>query len=178
MAKSPATAVKLLWYDVMTSRETLVAVLLLISMLTAGSYFTRIVKITNLKIIIILGVSVLGIAAVRTSMLLPLFSSILLMVILIGNIGGMTNNKKILVIFISFGIFIFSQFFNEFLGGNAVDISEGIRQAVTAKDNVALSGDMQFTENSISLLLMPEGILQAILYLPLRIILYLVYNIL
>lgn len=165
---------EVLWFDVMTARETLAAALLLFALLTAGRYFAKVAPVSLAKVLIVVGLSSLVIAAVRTSMLLPLFASILLMVLLVRPYRESQVIQKIFIVSAAAAALTIGQMVNEYVGGNAVDIGETLRVAASAKDNVALMGGMEFTENSISLLFMPEGLLQAILYLPPRMVLYVI----
>ena len=74
---------EMLWYDVMTSRETLVAALLLFPMLTFGRYLAGVTSISLSKTLMIVGICILAIAAVRATMLFPLLASIVIMSLLI-----------------------------------------------------------------------------------------------
>lgn len=165
---------EVVWYDVMTARETLMAALLLFEMLTIGRYFARAAPVTLPKVFIVMGLSSLAIATVRTSMLLPLFLAIVLMAFLIRPQHGPLVKQRIWIVIAGAVALVFGKLVNQYIGGNAVDIIHTLFAAISAKDNVALGGGMEYSKNSISLLLMPNGLLQAILYVPLRMVLYLI----
>ncbi|MBU1261324.1 MAG: hypothetical protein KKE31_08940 [Planctomycetes bacterium] len=165
---------EMLWFDVMTSRETLLAALLLFVMLTTGRYLARTAKVSLTKVLIIGGLSVLAIAAVRTSMLLPVTASIALMVLIVKPQRGSRVAQRTILAVAAVAILIAGPVINRYLGGNDFKIDETLQTMISASKNIALtSADMQWSENSIGLLLMPEGLLQSILFLPPRMVLYL-----
>lgn len=166
---------ELLWFDVMTSRETLMAALLLFAMLTVGRYLARISLISLVEVLTIVGVAVLAIVAVRTSMLVPVFASIVLMIILIKpRSKQMITQRTIIVISVVALLIIMPALTIYFIGYN-FNFGEALQTAFSAKENVALGPDLSlgWSENSIGLILMPEGVLQSVLFLPARMILYL-----
>jgi hypothetical protein len=165
---------ELLWYDVMTARETLVAALLLFAMLTAGRYLARTAPVTLSKVFVVSGLSVLAIAAVRTSMVLPVFASIVLMILLVKPQRGSRVVQRAILAVAAVVILIVLPGVAGYLGGYEFDLGNAIQQASSATENIALSADMEWSENSIGMLLMPEGWLQSILFLPPRMVLYLV----
>lgn len=164
---------EVLWFDVMTSRETLVAALLLFVMLTTGRYLARTAPLSLFRVLTVTCLSVLAIAAVRTSMVLPVFASILLMVLLVNPQRGSVS-KKMMVVAGAVAALIVGPVVTGYLGGYDFDVGEAIGTVISAKRNVALSAYVTWSENSIGMLLMPEGLLQAILFLPPRMVLYLV----
>ena len=165
---------EMLWYDVMTARETLVAALLLFSMLTTGRYLARIGPVSLFKTLNIVGLSTLAIAAVRTSMLLPLVAAITLMVLFVKPQRGSRVAQRTILTVAAVVIIIVGPVMASYLGGYDFDVIKAIQLATSAKENVALSASMEWSDNSIGMLLMPEGLLQSILYLPPRMLLYLV----
>ena len=165
---------EMVWYDVMTSRETLLAALLLITMLTVGRYLQKTVKISLIKIIIVVGLLLSVIIVVRTSMALPALISILLMILMIKQRQKRIAQKSIIigsviVIFLLGPLFSYTYF-----GGYQFNLDQTLETMVSAEKNVATTGDMGWSENSIGMLLMPEGFLQSILFFIPRMILYLV----
>ncbi len=167
---------ELLWFDVMTSRETLMASLLLFAMLTVGRYLARISSISLSKAFTIVGVSVLAIAAVRTSMLVPVFASIMLMVVFIKpHSSPMLAQRTIMAVFAA-ALLIIGLVVNKYIGGYDFEVVKALQNAFSAKANVASGPDLSlgWSEKSIGLLLMPEGVLQSVLFLPARMVLYLI----
>lgn len=164
---------EMLWFDVMTSRETLLAALLLFAMLTAGRYIARTTWMSLSKVLILIGVSALPMAAVRTSMLLPLFASIALMLLLVKPQRGLRRSQRIILAVAAVAALIAGPVITSYLGGYSFDIGIVLQTAISGRENIAsiLGG---WSDNSIGMLLMPEGILQSILFLPPRMVLYLV----
>jgi hypothetical protein len=161
---------EMLWYDVMTSRETLLAALLLFAMLTAGRHLASTALVSLSKVLIIVGLSAFSIAAVRTSMLLPVVVSIVLMLLLVMPQRGSRVVQRTILVVAAAAILIAGSIIANF------DISGNLQVAFSAKDNIALSDVFasEWSENSIGRILMPEGLLQSILFLPPRMLLYLV----
>lgn len=167
---------EMLWFDVMTSRETLVAALLIIVMLTAGRYLARTAPITLTKVLIIGGLSMFAIAAVRTSMLFPVIASIGLMVLLVKpQRGSRMIPRAILVVAIMVAA-ILGPVISGYLGGYSFDVGTVFQTKIAAQNNIATSADFAsgWSENSIGMLLMPNSLLQSILFIPPRMVLYLV----
>lgn len=165
---------ELLWFDVMTSRESLTAVLLLFSMLTTGRYFVYMTSVSLAKVLVVVGLSMLAIVAVRSSMLLPVVTSIALMALLINQRGVSRLGKKIILVASASTALIFMTVITGYLGGSDFDVAEKIQISISASQNIASSNLMRWSENSIGMLLLPEGLIQALLFLPPRMVLYLV----
>jgi len=165
---------ELLWFDVMTARETLMAALLLYAVLTVGRYLARTASISLTNVAFNVGFSVLAIAAVRTSMILPVFASILVMILLVMPKHGSQILQRVILAGAAAVTFIVGLGIAGYLGGYDFDLGNAIHLASSAKDNIASSADMEWSENSVGLLLMPEGLFQTIIFLPLRMVLYLV----
>jgi len=170
----PLLLPEMVWFDVMTSRETLVAALLLFTMLTTGSYLARTTRPSLPAVLTTGSLFVLGIAAVRTSMLLPLFASIALMLILVTPRDDKRSVQKVILGLATILILALGPLMAGYLGGYEFDIVRAIEVATSANENLALIADVDWSENSIGMLLMPANLLQAILFLPLRMVLYLV----
>jgi hypothetical protein len=164
---------EMLWYDVMTSREMLSAALLLFAMLTAGRYFSRMKPISLSKAMIIIGLSMLVIAAVRTSMLLPVSISIVLMMLLIKPQRGSLIVQRAIIVIAVTALFIVGLVINRYLSEYNFEVGKSLQTAMSASKNIALTANMEWSENSIGMLLMPEGLFQSILFLPPRMVLYL-----
>jgi hypothetical protein len=165
---------ELLWYDVMTARETLMAALLLYAVLTVGRYLAQTASISLANLSFKVSLSVFAIAAVRTSMILPVFASILVMIMFVMPKHRSQILQRVILAGAAAVTFIVGLGIAGYLGGYDFDLGNAIHLTISAKDNIASSGDMQWSENSVGLLLMPEGLFQAIIFLPLRMVLYLV----
>lgn len=164
---------EILWYDVLPSRETILGALIIFALLTMGIYFLRKTAISIFRLIIIVGFSLIAIAAIRTSMLLPVLLGIILMMLTINQHGGSNITKKIIPVFLIVLFFLEGPIFSIFKDNSTFGMLDSLLTATSARENSAF----QFTfgsENSISVLLYPEGIFQSILFLPPRMVLYLV----
>jgi hypothetical protein len=164
---------EILWYDVMTARETLMATLIIISALSVGRYVVGIKNISLGKTLLLSGTALFGILAVRTSMAIPVIASIGAMVLLLRsklNIGAL---KKVLMLGFAIAGMLAGPLIQNLAGGSDVDYFKALVTAQSFENNVASSMDMQWSENSIGLLIKPNNALEAILYLPPRMVLYL-----
>jgi len=166
---------EIIWYDVMTTRETLVAALLLFALLTAGRYLARTALVSLSKVLIVLGVSAFAIAAVRASMLIPVCVSIVLMVLLVKPQSGSQVAQRRMLVAAIVAILIVGPVLTGYLGGYDFGVGDAFRTATSARENIAaLSDDIEWSKNSIGMLLMPGSLFQSILFLPPRMVLYLV----
>jgi hypothetical protein len=165
---------EIVWFDVMTSRETLVAALLVVSLLTAGRYLAGTTALSSFRVLGVITLCALTIGAVRTSMLLPLIGGTGVMVVLVHPRGRSDLKRRTGLVLASFAIILAGPLIAGYVGGYNFDVAATLGTAVSAKDNVALTADVEWSTNSIGMLFMPQGILQALLFLPARMVLYLV----
>jgi len=164
---------EILWFDVMTSRETILGALIVFSLLTTGIYFLRNTEISLIRELIVVGLCLIAIAAIRTSMLIPVLASMFLMMFLIKQQGETKTSKKIIPIIFILLFLLAGPIFSVFLGSSEFDIFNSLQTATSTSQNVAT--DLYAgSQNSIGMLLFPEGIIQSILFLPPRMILYIV----
>ena len=166
---------EILWFDVITSRETLLGALLIIVFVTFGRLIIRSKQISIAKYIFILSLTLLIIAAVRTSMLLPVIGSIILLFLLKKTKQYIRFYQLIAFGIIFFVIFSMNNTFTTFIGGDAFDVGKAINSSLSTKDNIVTLGSesMEYSKNSISQILLPEGLFQSIIFMPPRMILYL-----
>jgi hypothetical protein len=165
---------ELLWFDVMTSRETLMAALLIFFLLTVGRYFARPGSIPSYKLAGIVGLSLGAIAAVRTSMLLPAGVACAAMALLVRSTPRARLGQAMVLGVLVAAILVGGPAVNDYLGSSAGDLTDMVQMAISGSINVASGPEISWSSNSIGLLLLPEGLLQAILFLPIRMVLYLV----
>jgi len=60
-----------------------------------------------------------------------------------------------------------------YLGSETFDVGKSLNTAMSAKENIATTAsEVQYSTNSISSILLPDGIFQSIIFLPPRMILY------
>jgi hypothetical protein len=164
---------ELLWFDVMTSRETLMAALLIFLLLTVGRSFARPGSIPLYKFAGIVGLSLGAIAAVRTSMLLPVGVACAAMALLVRSTPRARVGQAMVLGVLVAAILVGGPALNEYLHSSAADISDLMQAAISGSTNIASRPEIGWSSNSIGLLLLPEGPLQAILFLPIRMVLYL-----
>lgn len=161
-----------LWYDIMTAREMLISSLLIFAIISSGSYILKIhgTKLSNA--ILLFTISVISIAAIRTSMLMPLFGSIVMLYLVTNKVkmNSMDLLKKLLftLVFITIFIAIMEIFDFDILGNFDIIFS--------SKNNIATSDEFanEWSENSIGKLLLPDNFIQSLLFLPFRMMLYLI----
>ena len=165
---------ELLWYDVMTSREMLMAAILLLALLTTGRYLARTAAISFSKVVVVDCLSMFAIAAVRTSMLLPMVASIGLMAVLVNPRNDSRLAPKTILVVCAIVALMAMPVIAGYLGGYNFDFGSAIEIAASASKNIASSADMEWSQNSIGMLLMPEGVLQSLLFVLPRLVLYLV----
>jgi hypothetical protein len=165
---------EMLWYDVMTSRETLIAAMLMFVMLCVGRYLANIGTRSLIKLLLYVGLPVFSIASIRTSMLLPLAISITLMVLFLKDTRDLLFRQRLLLLSTVVLILSFGSSISTNLGGYDTSFIQHINRAISARNNIALNSEMVWSEKSIGMLLMPEGLLQSVLYLPPRMLLYLI----
>ena len=166
---------EVLWYDVMTSRETLLAFLILTVSLIIGR------KILAYKGEIfdswfIAGLISLAILSVRATMIIPvLFGAILMFLILSKRSKLSFSSRYSTFIVLTGSVFIAviaGPVIQAFLGTSTFNFASQITSLLSANENIASDID-GWSDRSIGLLLMPEGPVQALLFLPFRMILYL-----
>jgi hypothetical protein len=165
---------EIVWFDVMTSRETLVGALLLIALLTVGRYLSRSSDVRLLGMLAVTAICALGIAAVRTSILLPLVAAVVLMVLLVKPQNRPQSLQRAILIGAATIAIIAGPSLAGYFGGYTFDIANTLQQATTAASNIASSEEVLWSDNSLGRLLMPNGVLQSIAFVPPRLIFYLV----
>lgn len=163
---------EILWYDILPSRETILGALIIFTLLTIGLYLLRKPSISLFRVLIVIGLSLIGIAAIRTSMLIPTLIAIFLLMFTINQKSGSNITKNIIPFFLIVLFLTQGLIFSIFKNNSTFGILDSILAATSAKENVV--SVLTHNENSISALLYPEGILQSLLFLPPRMVLYLV----
>lgn len=164
---------EVLWYDVATYRETPVAALCLLSMLGIGRYLARTAPLSLFRVLMVSGLSVVAIAAIRPSMVVPVAISIALMIVLIKpQRESRVIPRFILTIFVVL-IVVAGPVVTASLGGYEFDLTDAVEQAASGS-GAALNEDFTWNSNSIGSLLIPNGLVQSILFIPPRMVLYLV----
>lgn len=162
---------EVLWYDVMTSRETLVAVLVLVAVLSAGCYIVRTGTAKHVSTLLLSGSCFTAILAVRTTVAIPVAVSIAAIAILLSPSRILNTLPKLLVISLGIGLLAAGPLVQRLTGGVQVDYLKSIAVLQSFEANVA--SQHEWSQQSIGMLLAPNNWWQSILYLPPRMILYL-----
>lgn len=168
---------ELLWYDVMTSRESLMGLLIITACLTSGLYIVKPSKITIMSVFIYTGASLGAILFVRTSMAMPVVAVILLMTLLLKSqyrLASIGYLPRLLIIVLALTLLAMGPLAQQLAGGSDVNFT-AINESISghnAEDRMELFNE-GWSENSIGLLIIPKNSWQALFYLPPRMVLYL-----
>jgi hypothetical protein len=159
---------EILWFDVVTSRETLMGALIIFTVITASKLFIfREKNLLLFKIISIL-ICLVAISVVRTTMVFAVLISILLMIMFtsFNTKGG--KLKLFLIGFLFFQIFLLSPEISATLGGRIFEWSEVIDIAQ------ASNPDAEGASGVITALIVPHSPLESILFTFPRMLLYII----
>ena len=162
----------IVWYDVMTSRETLVLALLLLATLPFGRYFAKSKNASLLRTIVFSGFGLLGIILIRPTMLISAVTSIILMSHLIRHGRRKNILYSFMLIGLAGGLFLTKFYFGEVLNdstGSYATIVQSLVNPVGLDDS-----GLTWSDNSIGMLLIPHNIWQFLVFIPPRMLLYLV----
>ncbi|NOG82939.1 MAG: hypothetical protein HND49_03855 [Planctomycetes bacterium] len=162
---------EVLWYDVMTSRETLMLVLILIAALSAGKYMVGICRASLSGTLLLSGAAFAAILMVRTSMVIPLVVSITAMALILKSHRTLGPVLKVLLIAMGVGALLAGPLIQQFTGGYNIDYFATLNRIQSVEANVAAHDE--WSENSIGLLLVPSSAWQSIVFLLPRMLLYL-----
>jgi hypothetical protein len=163
---------EVLWYDVMTSRETLMAVLLAIVILGIGSVLANVKKV-NISGTAIVLLAIFGILAVRTSMILSVVLSIVIMVALIRNrrVSGLVLKFGLVALLL--GALLGGSIIQGMMGSIDIDYFAKLSSLQNFEKNIIRASEVNWSENSLGLLLVPNSLLEMFIFLPFRMVLYL-----
>jgi len=161
---------EVIWYDVMTNRDNLMATLLIITNISIGKYILD-RKESILSTILISGLCLFSILAVRTTMILPVLLNVFLMSILLKTKEKFSLFKKSVFILIGITALLAGPIIQKISGGYDIDYLGSLNRSQSFESSVA--GQSQWSNNSIGLLLAPNNSFQAILYMIPRMVIYL-----
>lgn len=164
---------ELLWYDVMTSRETLLASTLSVALISASKYMVGQKSISTLRAIAVIGLALFVIGAVRTSMVLPVVVGIWLMGVFVKSDKQMNMLKKTLVLGFTIVLLVAGPIIQSFIGGYEFDYYKAVERS-TSVDAQFVGGKGGWTRNSIGLLLIPHSVFQSIAFVSPRLVAYIV----
>ena len=164
---------ELLWFDIMTSRESFVQFLIIFAIV----YFARlqVVKFSKrvrLFYVFQIIISLLILAFIRTSMLIPVLMVYILFAFYF------INSKKYISQLFKFGIIIVFvilsfNYINDLAGLSSFNLENSVNEISKSDNNIANNG-IEYGSNSISQLLFPANWFQAIIFVPFRIVLYII----
>lgn len=165
---------EVLWFDIVTARETLVASIMIIGPLTVSRSFRGVGNVTSGKMLAIVAPCAILLGFVRMPMLVPFFLSIALIAIL-------AKPRRIgawIVRFLAAGLVVGGLALVSSKTGSAgstvLDLADSLDRVWNAELNTATRGDRNWTEGSVGKLLLPDNPVEAIVYTPFRMIMYLV----
>lgn len=162
---------EVLWYDVMTSRESLMAVLIIIAALAVGKNLIDIGRNSLLKTLVLSGAAFLAILAVRTSMAIPLAVSIVTMALLVSSQRKM--GAVIKITFVALGVAAISAgpLIQQLTGGYDIDYVKTFERIQSFEHNVAAKEE--WDAKSFGLLFAPTNVIEFLLFVPPRMLMYL-----
>jgi hypothetical protein len=158
---------EVLWYDVMTARETLMAALIIFAVFGVGRYLIGIKNVGFTKTLLLSGTALFAILAVRTSIAIPIIASVGVIVLLLRSKHKM---GKVLLLGLAIAGMLVGPLIQNLAGGSEVDYLLALKGVQSFEPSDA---SLSWSKNSIGLLLVPNNLLQAVLYLPARMVLYL-----
>ena len=167
-----------LWYDVMTSRETLAATLVIVSILTFGRYFASPIKVSLVRTLLIGMVSLIILLLVRTSIALPVVLSIFIFSIFFRSTRQMSLLIKLVIVAFALSLLAFGSQLQQLFGGSDAGAADviGIVQSRSSAEVIdgATGSNAAWSQNSVGMLLLPQSVFQSILFTFPRALLYLV----
>lgn len=165
---------EILWYDVMTSRETLASVLVLVSTLSFGRYLFGHVKVSLLRTVLVSGLCMTALLSVRTTMAIPVVVSVAILGLFVQSKRRFSLIPKLMVITFAAGLLLLGPLVQQMVGGSDLDYLDTLQAVISFEKNVASHSHQEWSNNSIGLLLAPNNFLESILFLIPRMILYVV----
>lgn len=163
---------ELLWYDIMTSRETLMAVLILVALLATGRYIVHSSCVSLKGTMLLVSTCLAVILGVRTIMAIPVVVSIGIMIILLKRWQINAIAPKMIILGLVVALVAMGPMLQLFLGGHEVDYVGSLWGAQSFERSWEFESG--WSEKSIGLLLVPNNTWQAVLFAMPRMIIYLV----
>lgn len=164
---------EVLWYDVMTSRETLAGVLVLVSSLAFARWVARSDGVSFVSTSSLFALGLVALAAVRASVVIGVMAYVAVMLFFLST-KKLATGIRLTVPFVVVGVLVLAvtASIQEFLGGYEFDYLKVLGRLVEPEES--LSSEWEWSDKSVGLLLVPESIWQAVLFAPLRAVMYLV----
>jgi len=165
---------EVLWFDVMTSRESIMMALITVMLLSAGRYLIREKKSSFYKTTLIVLLCGLAIGALRTSMLISVLGALSLMVAILRPPRKRRRSVGAIALFIvALGAFVSAPFVSAYLGSYEFDYGDKLASISQANLNIAGHQGV-WREDSVGALLLPSNAFEAVLFTFPRMVAYLV----
>lgn len=161
---------EIVWYDIMTSRETVMMMTITLALLITAKFFIKYQQINIFEITTFI-LLLMGIGLIRSTMLIPTICSLVLLFIF----NSRTLKHQLsgfLIMGICVGIVAFVPQLSALSGSYEFEIGKSINNALSAGDRTYLQ-EYDWNENSVGMLLIPNNSVQAVVYFFPRAILYL-----
>ena len=165
---------EILFFEVNTSKEILVSSVLVIGILTLGRYFKKTSSISLAQTIIIFTISTIITAAVRTTMVVSIFASAFIFIFFINSPRKFNLTKRLIIGTVVVFIILAAPIISNTIGGYSLDINEIIKKRTQVELRDEYLETRGWTEKSIGRQLVPINIFEAIIYTPIRMILYII----
>ncbi len=163
---------EIIWFDVLTSRETFSAVFILVAMIASGRYIGKTVEVSLVKTVLTVCLSILIIAIVRTSMVIPTVISMVVMAIMLRSSGSSKTLPKVVLLCLALVLLFAGPTLQTLTGGYELDYLKLLGQVVSFQENAAMH--QEWSDQSIGLLLAPESAWQGMIFTLPRMVLYLI----
>lgn len=158
---------EIVWFDAITSRETLVMSLMVISVLSVTSVLLKNVALPKWQFL--LAIPCMGlIGIVRTPMLIPCMLSIVLFYF-IYKTGFQKKLVGLIIIIVTVMVFIVAPYLSK--------TTSQFSYTETISSNLVSQGDLQqfnWQENSIGKMIIADNLIEVILFAPIRLVFYIV----
>lgn len=162
---------EVLWYDAITSRETLAAALVLFAALSAGRFIVRPGGVARRSAALGAVASLLALLVVRTTMAVAVVAAIAAMATFLRGSGRGGVSARLLLLAAGAALIAIGPWVQQLTGGYNLDYGRMAQSLQSFDQNVAASAE--WSENSLGLMLSPSGALQAVLFTAPRMVLYL-----
>jgi len=161
---------EVVWYDAITSRETIVAALLVATSLTLVKCRSQFASLSFSPIgLFVVSTAVFGIAVIRTVMLIPACLTLLLALLVYKK-----STSGLLIALITVPFFLLMARYGADLS-SALGSQTGLADIVGGDQSLVLNrSDYLWSQDSLGVLLAPKNDLELVLLFPARLILYLV----
>jgi hypothetical protein len=158
-----------LWYDALTSRESLMSAMIIFASMESATYFSGRHRSNFMTSYVIIFVALFAIISVRTSVIFGvILSNVIFFVLFNTRSLGNKTSRLFLLLFCCIAA-ILGPILQKITGGYNLNYLKLFESISDAGSNTV---DLDWSDNSIGYLLIPNNIIEAIIFIPLRFILY------